>query len=282
MATIRLFEHAAHASLYSKYRPTYPKSVIETIASYVTNRGGSLGVALDVACGSGQSTFYLKDTFKKIIGVDISKAQLEEANSKCRAQNIHNIQFRLGSAMELPVESESVDVVTTAQALHWLDIDGFFAECRRVLKHKGCLAVYGYGNVCLVNKQCNILVSNFYRNTLKGCWHDARCHIDEEYRSIHLPFSNTQRIDMSMPYSTTLEAFIGYVSSWSGYQKYCEDHPENKVLEDMSASMRQILESNQHDDSEGLTCDDVDTSTNRPQLTVEAYFPLFVLLGQKT
>ena len=102
-------------------------------------------------------------------------------------------------------------MVTIAQALHWLDRDKFFAECKRVLKNKGCLAVYGYGNVRVVNEQCNALVSNFYRNSLKGCWHEARYHIDNEYRSIHPPFSNTHRVDMTMPYKTSHRVSINMV-----------------------------------------------------------------------
>lgn len=262
---------------------------MEVITSYISKVGGSLDSAVDVACGSGQSTFYLKDTFKQIIGVDISNAQIQEANRKCRTQNIGNIQFRTGNGMELPIESESVDMVTVAQALHWLDIDMFFAECKRVLKRKGCLAVYGYGNICLVNKGCNALLSTFYRNTLQGCWHDARRHIDEEYRSIRLPFSNTERVDMSMPYEASLDAFIGYVSSWSGYQKYCEDHPENTVLEDLSVSMKQVLDSDRlskHRSEEA--CRNVATETMQlyqgkvcGNPIVKGYFPVFVLLGQK-
>ena len=287
MATVRLFEHAVHANLYSKYRPTYPQTVVKAITSYVTIVGGSLGLALDVACGSGQSTFYLKDTFKQIIGVDISKAQVEEAKRKCTTQKIDNILFRLGNGTELPIESDSVDVVTIAQALHWLDRDKFFAECKRVLKHKGCLVAYGYGNVCLVNEQCNTLVSNFYRNTLQGCWHDARSHIDDEFHGIHLPFSNTKRVDMRMSYESSLEAFIGYVSSWSGYQKYCEDHPDNVVLENLHTSMKRILESNRL--TKPAESNDIPDSAMKLQqekvcgdTKVEAYFPVFVLLGQKT
>lgn len=287
MATVRVFEHAVHANLYSKYRPTYPSDLVDAITSYVNRFGGSLGLALDVACGSGQSTFYLKDAFQKIIGVDISMAQIQEANRKCRALKVDNIQFKTGSGMELPIESESVDVVTIAQALHWLDVDMFFVECKRVLRPKGCLAVYGYGNICLANKQCNTMLSNFYRNTLQGCWHDARYHIDDEYRGIHLPLANSKRINMTMPYKTSLEAFMGYISSWSGYQKYCEDHPENTVLEELNTAMRQILESNQvhkHINSEEMSLNFACSDTLQGETCnpiVEGYFPLFVLLGQK-
>ena len=295
MATVRLFEHTVHAHLYSKYRPTYPKAVTGAITNYVTRFGGSLGLAVDVACGSGQSTFHLKDTFKQIIGVDVSKAQIEEANGKSMAQNVDNVEFRVGNGMELPFKSNSVDVVTIAQAIHWLEPDKFFCECKRVLKNKGCLAVYGYGNVQLVNEQCNALVSNFYRNSLQGCWHNARHHIDNEYRTIQLPFSNTDRIDVTMPYETSLEAFIGYLSTWSGYQKYCDDHPDNTLLKDLNILMKEILESNKlkrhlaSKEHEKSAFDvDVDSAVQTHQgrdygnTRVEAYFPVFVLLGQKT
>ena len=284
MATVRLFEHTAHAHLYSKYRPTYPKAVISAITNYVTKFGGSLGSSVDVACGSGQSTFYLRDTFKQVTGVDISKAQIEKANSKCKAENIDNVKFHIANGMELPIENESTDVVTIAQALHWLDANKFFAECKRVLKNKGCVAVYGYGNVHVINEQCNALVSNFYSNSLKGCWHKARYHIDNEYRSIELPFSNTHRLDLTMAYDTSLEAFIGYLSTWSGYQKYCEDHPDNTLLKDLNVSMKEILESNK---SKQCSTSEVDSTIKMEQGTesrnikVETYFPLFILLGQK-
>ena len=292
MATARLFEHTAHAHLYSRYRPTYPKAVVSAITDYVTRIGGSLGLAVDVACGSGQSTFYLKEAFKKVIGVDISKAQIEEANRKCKVENVDNIEFQVGNGMNLSFEDESVDMVTIAQALHWLDRGKFFAECKRVLKHKGCLAVYGYGNVHVVSEQCNALVSNFYRNSLKGCWHEARYHIDNEYRSIQLPFSNTHRIDMTMPCTTSLEAFMGYLSTWSGYQKYCEDYPDNTLLKDLNIAIREILESteqnrHQHTASEEQhrrPTSDTDftiKSEDCGNLKVEAYFPVFILLGQK-
>ena len=284
MATVRLFEYTVHAHLYSKYRPTYPRAVISAITNYVTKFSGSLCSSVDVACGSGQSTFYLRDTFKQVTGVDISKAQIERANSKCKAENIDNVTFRVANGMELPFENESIDVVTIAQAVHWLDTNKFFAECKRVLKNKGCLAVYGYGNVHIVNERCNALISNFYRNSLKGCWHKARYHIDNEYRSIELPFSNTHRIDLTMPYETSLEAFIGYLSTWSGYQKYCEAHRDNTLLKELSVSMKEILESSKPKESFTGKVDStvqMEQETENRYTKVEAYFPLFILLGQK-
>ena len=272
MAAIRLFEQTSHAHLYSKYRPTYPKAVLDVISTYIRKHGGSFGLALDVACGSGQSTFYLGDTFQRCIGVDISKAQVDQAQQKCAEKGTKNIEFKVGDAANLPAESSSVDLVTIAQAWHWIEPSSFYKECKRVLKPNGCLAVYGYGNVQLVEKKCNSLVSNFYSKTLKGCWHDRRTHIDNEYKDVVLPFSNREHCDMSMSYQTTLPNFIGYVSSWSGYLNYNTSNPGNKSLEDLEERLRQAL----IEKNEALS----ETEKGEGEI-LNTFFPVFVNLGQK-
>ena len=77
-AKIRLFEDASHAALYAKYRPTYPLAVTEAILDYHLKGGGGKGLALDIACGSGQSTTPLAPHFAQVIGVDISEAQIDQ------------------------------------------------------------------------------------------------------------------------------------------------------------------------------------------------------------
>lgn len=279
MAAIRLFEQTSHAHLYSKYRPTYPKAVLDIISNYIKKYGGSFGSALDVACGSGQSTFYLRDTFQKCVGVDISEAQIDQAKQKCKNDGIKNIEFKVGNALNLPADNSSVDLVTMAQAWHWIEPTPFYEECKRVLKPNGCLAVYGYGNVQLVNKKCNSLVTNFYSKTLKGYWHERRRQIDNEYRDVALPLNNTERHDMSMAYETTLPSFIGYVSSWSGYLSYCESNPGNNALEELEASMRQVLSQEEGDGTKPSTGEE--QRDKEGSEIVKTFFPVFVILGQK-
>lgn len=49
---------------------------------------------------------------------------------------------RVGSALSLPVPDQSVNLITAATCLHWLNKDLFFSEVKRVLKPGGVLAVY--------------------------------------------------------------------------------------------------------------------------------------------
>ena len=270
MATIRLFEEAAHAAAYAAFRPTYPRSVLDVISSFIKIHSGSgFGAAVDVGCGSGQSTFFLSDLFQKVVGVDISAAQIANARAKCSSKeppNAKQVEFRVGSAQELPVETSSVDLVTCAQAWHWLDPAALYAEARRVLRPRGCLAVYGYGNVRLANEKGQTLVSAFYDNLRQGgYWHQRREHIDNEYKDVQLPFAVTERHDLSMSSAMTLAQFTGYVSTWSGYCSYCEQHPGNAILEKLHEGLRSTL----------------DSGTQGEDQRVDVSFPVFVIVGLK-
>lgn len=261
-STIQLFEQASHARIYSKFRPTYPKALLDILTGYLVRSGSDQDTVVDIGCGSGQSTFYLQDSFKHCIGVDISKAQVQEAQKKCEEMHCKNVEFRVGNGMDLPMETASANAVTIAQAWHWMaNLEKFYSECKRILKPHGCLAVYGYGNVHLKNELCNQLVRDFYKNTLTGCWHKERCHIDNEYAEVDLPFSNVERHDIEMPKTYTVEDFIGYVSTWSGYEKYCAINPNNTVLQDLQEKISEHLSSN-----------------NTPLL--DAKFPVFMIIGQ--
>ena len=52
-----------------------------------------------------------------------------------------SIAFRDGNAEALPARDASIDLVFSAQALHWFDRPAFWRECGRVLKPGGSVAI---------------------------------------------------------------------------------------------------------------------------------------------
>ena len=98
---------------------------------------------MDVGCGSGQSTRILSPHFEEVIGLDISQAQVDNAN---KAASEANVKFQAGSGENLQnFKNQSVDLLTCCQAVHWLDFPVFYKEVDRVLKPKdGVVAIYGY------------------------------------------------------------------------------------------------------------------------------------------
>ena len=119
-----LFKGAAHAQLYLKYRPVYPPSVYTTILDYLD--GGAAGqrdaprpprpkLAVDVGCGSGQSTLALAALCESVVGVDVSEAQLEEARQASVGRA--NVSYRAAEGHDLAFAPDGgVDLVTVAQA----------------------------------------------------------------------------------------------------------------------------------------------------------------------
>ncbi|MGH0124745.1 UNVERIFIED_CONTAM: hypothetical protein FKN15_013064 [Acipenser sinensis] len=88
----RLFEGKEHASAYKKYRVSPTKEVLNLILTYLEKRKEKpFLLAVDVGCGSGQGTIGLAPHFQKVVGIDVSEAQLEEAR---REPGFTNVSYR--------------------------------------------------------------------------------------------------------------------------------------------------------------------------------------------
>lgn len=91
------------------------------------------GVILDCGAGTGKLSAVLRSRFPRarIVAFDLSASML----SGIKDQTIERIQ---GSALELPFEDSSIDIVTAAFLTRNLpDRKKFFSEVRRVLKPGG-------------------------------------------------------------------------------------------------------------------------------------------------
>jgi ubiquinone/menaquinone biosynthesis C-methylase UbiE len=97
---------------------------------------------LDYGCGAGENTVLAASRGAQVIGVDISPELIELAEKRLEAHDLaENAEFRIGSAHELPLEDESVDVVLGIAILHHLDLKLASKEVFRVLK-KGGRAIF--------------------------------------------------------------------------------------------------------------------------------------------
>ena len=77
-----------------------------------------------------------------MIGVDMTPEMLERARSSAKRMNISNVEFRQGYIEDLPVESNTVDVIISNCVINLSpDKSKVFAEAFRVLKSGGKLAV---------------------------------------------------------------------------------------------------------------------------------------------
>lgn len=217
-----LFASSVHSDIYASFRPAYPESLFEKLASMVPGRG----VAWDVGCGSGQATSSLANYFDHVIGTDLAQSQLDFA---IRKENILYVQcsaqdYPVVLAEKLNIKEHSVDLVTVAQALHWMDMPAFFANVRHFLKpDTGFLAIISYNWPAIEGSvELSALVMKTAKDVLNGYWAPQRAIVDDHYRDVEFPFSEVIRTS-DHPFTTmtaiwTLDTFYGYCRSWSSYQ----------------------------------------------------------------
>jgi len=132
------------AKSYDRARPTYPHEMYNTIVqTWKENVSSetSKPLVVDVGCGTGISTRAFYNALEgncNIIGVEPGRDMLASAIENSPT----NILYKEGSAEAIPVDSESVDIVTAAQAAQWFNRNLFYCEVQRILKPNGVVAIY--------------------------------------------------------------------------------------------------------------------------------------------
>jgi ubiquinone/menaquinone biosynthesis C-methylase UbiE len=109
--------------------------------------GSSEGPIVDVGCGSGDFLRRLsKDLSVPLIGLDASKAMLDEALDQAREVG-HGGDLIRTSVPPLPFMPDSIGALVATGVFHFLpNLDPFLIEARRVLKPKGKLVATSYSD----------------------------------------------------------------------------------------------------------------------------------------
>jgi SAM-dependent methyltransferase len=100
---------------------------------------------LDLGSGAGLDCFFAAKKVGEaghVIGVDMTPEMIDRATSSAKRMGITNVEFRRGFLEDLPVDSNSVDVIISNCVINLSpDKARVFGEAIRVLKPGGKLAV---------------------------------------------------------------------------------------------------------------------------------------------
>jgi SAM-dependent methyltransferase len=204
---------------YAAFRPVYPDSLIDTVARLPARRR----LALDCGTGSGQAAVSLARHFDRVIATDRSREQLQYARPHPK------VHYCCAAAESSGVADRSVDLVTAAQALHWFDIDAFFAEARRILVTGGAIAVWGYGDPILDVPSLQATLHEFNRGTLEPYWLPERSLLLAGYSTVEFPFDEIRIPPFTLEVSWSLRQLAGLLRTWSATARYIAQHRRDPV-----------------------------------------------------
>ncbi|MDB5252942.1 MAG: SAM-dependent methyltransferase [Flaviaesturariibacter sp.] len=220
---------STQSDAYARYRPVYPAELFAFLLTLAPGREA----AWDCATGNGQAAVVLADHFQTVEATDISEAQLAKAGQK------QKIRYSVAAAEQTSFPEHSFDLITVAQAYHWIDPEAFAREARRVGRPGAPVAVWMYNRFSTGAPALDALFDRFYFEITGPYWDPERAHVDDNYSSIAFPFANAGTAEFSIDTRWTRDEAVGYLSTWSAVQKYTRlkgFSPLGLVLDELRAA----------------------------------------------
>ena len=198
-----LFTHKSDD--YSRFRPSYPAAAIDWLRAEI--RGERV---VDIGAGTGIFTKLLLRCFHEVSAV--------EPNEEMRKKflfNLPGIPCSDGSGEATKLPDHSVDLITIAQAFHWLDEEKFKAEAFRILAPEGKIAIIW--NTSLRNEftEARDEVCRKYCPRFRAGYAGKRNPAEGDAFLRNVYFRQVQTVSFCNPFAMDLSTFEGNMRSRS-------------------------------------------------------------------
>jgi ubiquinone/menaquinone biosynthesis C-methylase UbiE len=192
-----------------------------------------LARALDMGCGTGNSTRALAEISRHVVGCDASQDMLSVAP---RGENMSYVE---SLAETLPFAAESFALITVSSAFHWFDRERFLPEATRVLRPGGWLAVYttGFSGKMRESPEFERWNRQVYRNRYPGPPRRSQRLADDD--ATRFGFQRVARDNIAYDLTLTIEEFVDWLTTHSNVVLAVERGTES--LADVQAWLRESL-----------------------------------------
>ncbi|MEE6518086.1 hypothetical protein FKM82_028773 [Ascaphus truei] len=219
------FSDKEFSACFQKYMLPASEKMVQMMLSYlIAKKGKPFELAVDVGCGTGRYTRPVAPHFEKVIGLDISESQINEAR---RSTSEKNVLYHTSPAEELPVKDASVDLLFAGVAVHWFILDKFMQEAARVLKPGGCLALHAFRLIFEIQykdvSETLTAIITETMNVLLKYGDKADDVMNNQYGELFeaVPFADKQRTtDIPVMYPLSLADLMGFIQSIYMYQVF--------------------------------------------------------------
>lgn len=131
------------ADIYAAYRPQPPQALVEAVTQLA--RISHPECVVDLGCGVGHSTFLWAVRAREVVGIEPNHDMRTTAEARVRHQGlVGRVRFVDAIASRTGLPDACAEIVTCAQAFHWMEPHTTLMEVNRLLKPGGVFAVYDY------------------------------------------------------------------------------------------------------------------------------------------
>ena len=133
------YESDLFAAVYDRYRLAPPRELLDilTLAAEVERPR----VVVDLGAGTGLSSRAWAGRAERVIGVEPNPHMIERARSATQEPNVDYVE---AYAADTGLDGVAADIVTCAQAFHWMEPGPVLAEAARLLRPGGVFTAYDY------------------------------------------------------------------------------------------------------------------------------------------
>ena len=127
------------ADTYYERLESHGEGAVLEYVSFINRYASKETNILDIACGTGLSTFMLGRFAREAHGVDISPLAIRTAKEK---HGLKNVKFTCANVIDLPFPDQEYDIVSAFLAVeHFYDVPRSLSEMARVTKKGGLIII---------------------------------------------------------------------------------------------------------------------------------------------
>jgi ubiquinone/menaquinone biosynthesis C-methylase UbiE len=138
---LRADAFAGAAEAYLRYRPPYPKVLLDDLLAQASVPAG--GALLDLACGPGRVALDIAGSFATITAIDLEPEMIDVGKAEAARRGIGGVTWLVGRAEDAQLPANSLDLITIGEAFHRLDQQLIVERAREWLRPGGCIVTLG-------------------------------------------------------------------------------------------------------------------------------------------
>lgn len=209
------------ATQYKAVRPQYPVELFDFLSAQTEGHG----LAIDCGAGNGQATVPLSRHYHEVVGIDIG------ANLLAEATKAERVKYLLSSTSALPFAANSADIITSASAAHWFDLDKFYSEAERVLKPGGVLALWVYTYMPKVDPKIDEVIDKLIKVTLAKYMDPRLDWVTNQYENLPFPYPKEEKKTFGYSIRGDFNRFAAVFESLSFVKNYMAETGKNPLDE---------------------------------------------------